>query len=253
MRAISETISTVIITSVITLVSITIFYIAIISLSTSMHASEYGYMKSSLVNIASSIPEIAKGTSISISVPRGSVGVGYRVENNIVYEVDILTASGWRNITVDNETSAIEIRTTNIAVSTNRLIFGVNNLTVNDLAYIPTIWEYYDDGASVLNFNTSRFYLHTYIVTNGTLMQAYISVYYVQLRPKYVSGPRTLMFIPGGRIIDVQYSEVLDLVIREIDVTTGRILRSYRPTDAFTLGCTVNVLLRIDRLYVVMT
>ena len=253
MKAISETISTVIISSVIIMVSITIFYMAISSLTTTMQASEYGYMKSSLINIASNIHEIIKGTSMSISIPQGRIGVGYRIHNNIVYEVDILTATGWYNITIDNESSALEVTSFNVISTTSKLVFGINNLTVNDIAFIPSIWEYYKDGATILNFNTSRFYVNTYVVTNGVTSEMYIRIYYLQLRPKYMSGPRTIMFIPGGRIIEKQVNGVEDLIIREIDVSTGKTIRYYRPTNVFNTGYSITALVVVDQLYVVMT
>lgn len=253
MRGISETISTVIISSVIIMVSIMIFYIATYSLTTTMQVSEYGYMKSSMINIASSIPEIIKGTSTLISVPKGSVGVGYSIQNNIVYEVDILTSSGWKNITVDDSPSAIVIRSYNVVVTSNRIIYGINNLTVNDIAFIPTIWEYYKDGASIINFNTSRFYIHIYKVTNGTYTEIYIRIYYLQLRPKYISSPRTIMFVPGGKVLEDQINNIEGLVIREINSVTGKTIRSYEPSELFGLGYKVNLLLSVDRLYVVMT
>ncbi|ADI32082.1 hypothetical protein [Staphylothermus hellenicus] len=253
MKGISEAISTVIISSVIIMVSIMIFYIAINSLTTSMQVSEYGYMKSSMINIAASVPEIIKGTSISISVPKGTVGVGYNVRENIVYEVDVLTSSGWKNIIVDDSPSAIEIRSSNVVVTSNKIIYGVNNLTVNDIAFIPTIWEYYQEGASTINFNTSRFYIHIYNVTDGTHTEIYIRIYYLQLRPRYVSGPRTIMFVPGGKALEKQINNIEGLVIREINSATGETIRSYEPSHIFTQGYTVNLLLSVEQLYVVIT
>ncbi len=79
MRAISETLSTLIIASTVIVVSLLIFYMSITLINDQMATSEYGYIKSMFVEIANNYHLILQGNNYVSAKPHRHVGVGYKL------------------------------------------------------------------------------------------------------------------------------------------------------------------------------
>ncbi len=251
MKGVGEVISTIIIMSAILVSSILIFYTSLYIMSHSINAAEYGYMKSSLINIAVNTPLIIEGNTFIITVPKGSVGVGYFV-NDRIYEVDVLTDSGWERITVDDKPTSIQVTSYKIVVP-SKIVYGSSNFTVNDISYLPIVAEYYDNGASIINYNLTRFFINSYLVQSENGTEVYIRAVYVQLRVSYISGPHKVVFMPASKVLEKEFRNVQNIVFKEIDSRSGTVLREYSPSEIFALGYKVNLLLIVERINVVMT
>ncbi len=214
-KGIGEVISTVIIAATVIAISLAIFTIALQSTYFSMRASNYGYVKSLFLSIANNIPQIIQGNSFVSNIPSGQVGIGFKNITNKI-EVDLLINGVWNNITIANYTMALTAGINLPAYTSSHLIFGINNFTVNDISFIPTVWEYYNNGWTRLNLNTTRIYVSVYktITSTGTWIYN-IKIYYVDLQVKFISQPSTLIVSPDGIEYSKIYTDPTNIIIRE--------------------------------------
>jgi len=223
-KAVGEVISTVIIAATVIAISLAIFTIAIQSSFYSITTSTYGYIKSVFLSIANNIPQILQGNSYIASIPSGQVGIGFRNVTDKI-EVDLLINGVWNNVTIANYTMALTAGVNLPAYTSSHLIFGVNNFTVNDLSFVPTVWEHYKNGWTYLNLNTSRIYVSAYKTVSSTGTPVYnIKITYVDLKVVFVTQPSSIMVIPGGTVYSKIFVNPSRIIVREIS-SNGVVLR----------------------------
>jgi hypothetical protein len=218
MRSISEAISTIIIASTIIMVSLTIFYFAIINLQQSIASSEYGYTKSIFINLATNIPNIINGGSFGANLPRKLVGVGYRDSGRII-SIVIGNSTG----TLLNYTSkpkALEATIYSPIVTTMHIIYGdPGAYIVNDTSLIPSIIEYYENGAAHLVLDTARVYVRIYVFEINNVKHYIVNILYLELKPQLVSSaPLRIVVSARNTLVSNKYLNI-DPYISGITIT----------------------------------
>ncbi len=94
-------------------------------------------------------------------------------------------------------------------VTAKRIVYGNSTsngycgLIVNDIRLIPCIYEFYKNGATYLVFDTQRFYVTVYKLSNGTETSYIVRIIYVVNKPLLIgSGQTSIKIIPYK---DIQY------------------------------------------------
>ncbi|GEM_PF-3487951 len=88
-KAVSEVISTVILAATVIMISLIVFYYAMLSFQTSSLATQFGYTKSVLLVLASNINYILAGNQYYANIPTKSVGVGYNHTSTYTLSIGI--------------------------------------------------------------------------------------------------------------------------------------------------------------------
>jgi len=88
-KAVSEVISTVILAATVIMISIIVFYYAMLSFQTSSLATQFGYTKSVLIDLASNMNYVLAGNQYYANIPTKSVGVGYNHTSTYTLSIGI--------------------------------------------------------------------------------------------------------------------------------------------------------------------
>ncbi len=208
MRSISEAISTIIIAATIIMVSLTIFYFAIINLQQSIASSEYGYTKSIFINLATNIPNIINGGSFGANLPRKLVGVGYGDSGRVISILIENNSSILLNYT--SEPKALEATIYSPIVTTMHIVYGNPvSYIVNDTSLIPSIIEYYENGATHLVLDTARVYVRIYVFEINNVKHYVVNILYLDLKPQLVSSaPLRIVVSARNTIISNKYLNI---------------------------------------------
>ncbi len=212
MKAISDTITTLIIAGTIIMVSLTVFYYSIANLQYATLSAEYGYIRSVFLGIADSIPDIIEGGTYGARLPSRLVGVGYLNLSDTMLNLMVINDTN----TIFNYTDtpmALHASTYASLVVRERRVYGVDSLIVNETLLIPRIREYYLEGATHLVLDTARFYVKIYSYeTNGEIVYI-VNVIYVKLSVKITSSKPVQITVSLGRdLVNERLVDVDDVV-----------------------------------------
>ncbi len=186
MKSMSDAISTIIIASVIILVSLIVFYLALYNLQDSIAYSEYGYVKSILISLAENVPNLVNGGSYGASLPQKMVGVGYaHIGRNITITV---INNSQTLVEYSDNAMAIEAVIRRAVITGERTIYGYyDRLIINDTALLPCITEYYSGGATYIRIETARVYVRVYVYIINNVKHYVVNLLYLQMTPILVS------------------------------------------------------------------
>ncbi|OYT37642.1 MAG: hypothetical protein B6U89_07035 [Desulfurococcales archaeon ex4484_58] len=213
MKAISESISTIIIFATIIMVSLTIFYFSIASLREATLSAEYGYMKSLFISLADTFPDILEGGSFGARLPSRLVGIGYI--NLIDTSVNIIVINDSNTIINYTDTPLVLHASAFASITTvERLIYGVDDYIVNETILIPRIREYYRDGQTHLELDTIRFYVKVYVYQVDSTITYIVNVMYVKLSVKITSSkPVQITASSGADIVNERLINIDDIIL----------------------------------------
>ncbi len=102
-RGVSEVITTVILAATIIMISLVIFYYAMYAFQTSSLATQFGYTKSVLLDLASNLNYVISGNQYYANIPSKTVGVGYN--ESTTYTISIGVPAYNITITINNPLS----------------------------------------------------------------------------------------------------------------------------------------------------
>lgn len=217
MKAISETISTVIIFSILIVTIILIFMISLLLLNTTTQTAEYGYVKTVFVNFANSLPDILEGGSYGAQIPSRTIGIGYMKLNNIVFSIKTCNET----IYIDNPV-VIYAKSFTPLVTANKTLFGRDKIVVNETILLGRVYEYYINGSTHIVFDTMRVYLKTYLYRTSDLSRYTVNIIYVKIDPVVItSQPSRIAVSHGGvnqivKLIDlsrVTHENILEIYL----------------------------------------
>ena len=249
LRAISETITSIIVTSALIIISITIFYYALLILQQSSISAEYGYIKTTFINLANSFPDIIEGGSYAAGIPSRVVGIGYKELVNS--GINIIVSKDGNNIFNYNDNPiAIEAIAYHAIVTTNSTLYGTDDGIVNQTLLIPRVTEIYHKGATYIRLDTCRVYVKTYEITDPSGTKYIINILYVKFTPKIISSsPRRLVI----SLYDVNTTTISDVDDVTIKVQQGSSAQIYELREYFDIpsGATIDVNIVIKEVGVV--
>uniref|UniRef100_A0A7C4HFB7 Uncharacterized protein n=1 Tax=Staphylothermus marinus TaxID=2280 RepID=A0A7C4HFB7_STAMA len=214
MKGISETVSTMIIFSIIIIVVILIFMISFTLLNITTQTSEYGYVKTIFINLANSLPEILEGGSYGAQIPSRTIGIGYMKEENPI----LIKIAG--ELVYSNNPVIVYAKTFNPMTTVNKTLFGKNSLIVDETILLSRVNEIYINGSNYITLDTARVFLKKYLYTTETESRFIVNVIYVRIEPVLLSNqPNRLTVSHAGvnqiiRLIDLnEFSgdEVLEI------------------------------------------
>ncbi len=172
MRALSELFSTLILASAVITISIIVLYYALTTLEIGYASTEYGYIKSTFVNIGNNIYYIVQGNAYAASIPSRSVGIGYKEYEDLRLRIYV---DG--NLLYEDAPDAVLAETLRPLVSHSEIVYGSsgNNpmgcaFTVNNLRLTPCVHEYFSKGWSIVELNTARPYITVYQASAGEFL-----------------------------------------------------------------------------------
>ena len=164
MKGVSELFSTMILASTIIVISIIVLYYALTTLEIGYASTEYGYIKSTFVNVANNIYYIVQGNAYAASIPSRSVGIGYKEYSDLRFRIIV---DG--NIIYEDTPKAVVAETLKPLVTHSEIVYGSSgnnpigcSFMVNNLRLTPCVYEYYSRGWSIAELNTARPYVTVY-------------------------------------------------------------------------------------------
>jgi len=179
LRAVSDTISMLIMYSAILIISLLMSMYAFYNSAQAVSSSEYLYYRQAFQSIALNIPVIVNpygGGSYTVSFPKVRMGIGWMKYGGINIYV---------NGTLVQNLSCTAIYTKiDGAISTvRRNVYGLNKGLVEDIRLVPRVSEYYRDGSTYLVLDSCRvlYYLDRVGRYGGTTY--YLRLIYVNMNP----------------------------------------------------------------------
>lgn len=224
MKAVSEAVSTVIIAATVVMVSVTIFYFAILNMQQSVAMAEYGYIKSVMYGLCSNIPNILQGGSYGANTPSRLVGVGYAGLPDTSISIYVEKQN---EVLLDytDEPTALFAIIRHPVVTYNSTLYGVHKYIVNDTILLPRLTEYYYNGATYISFDMARVYIKVYKLETGQTRYI-VNIVYLDLAPVLVStSPSRIVVTISRDIVNAVYQDV-----DEIKITYTNSTGSYETT-----------------------
>jgi len=216
LRGVSEAISTIIIAGTVIMVSLTVFYYSLVNLQQATLSTEYGYIRSVFLGLADSFPDIIEGGSYGARIPSRMVGVGYINLTDTTIRLVVMNGS---NVLINYSDTPMALHASTYAslIVNERIVYGRDDLVVNETSLIPFIREYYSEGATHLVFDTARFYVKIYEYdTNGEHVYM-INLIYVKTTVKILSSkPVQLTVSLGANILSNRLAGITDLRLIKI-------------------------------------
>jgi len=197
----SEIVSAIVIFAIAISVSITIFMVTMSSLQYSSLSAEYGYMKSNLVSLANSIPDLLDGGTFSLSVPSQYVGIGYLKLTD--KRIQLIVAN---NTVIDEYPVAIYIRPGSPTATTNNTVFGRDDYIVNNPLFVAKVDEVYVNGETRVILDTARIFVTQYKITTSNFIKYIYYITYVRLQPTVYSSAVSRVLVVG---IDSKVEKVI--------------------------------------------
>lgn len=229
MKAQGDIISTIIMASTIIVISIVILYYALSTLDIGLAATEYGYVKSTFVNIANNFHLILQGNSYAATLPSRVVGVGYHSYSDVEVALQVNTGA-WEYTVVDDQPTSIVAGVFRALVNPRvNIVYGSQgenpetcSFIVDNIRLVPCIREYYRNGESILEFDTMRYYVSVYLINESGVEKYLIRIIYVKLVPILEHGyTGNLMINPYRDIFNRTWTNVLDLEFVLMNTTSG--------------------------------
>ncbi|MCD6301878.1 MAG: hypothetical protein J7L82_07420 [Staphylothermus sp.] len=142
MRAVSETLSFIIISSAVIAISLVVFFIAMSLSNETRYIMEYGQIRTILKDIAvARFPDLLRGSQVRYHFTSSSIGIGYK-KLDTVYEM-VITKEGINNSYVVNNFYSIYASANKVLASGETILFGSKDrYIVNDTENIPLLMEY---------------------------------------------------------------------------------------------------------------
>jgi len=192
LKLISELVSSVIIFATVLTVSLVAFFATMNVLGLSSVNAEYGYMKSNLVNLANTIPDLLEGGTYSLSVPSRYVGIGYL--NLTDKRIQLIIAN---NTVIDEYPVAIYIRPGTPTATSNNTVFGVDAPVVNNTLFIAKVDEVYVNGETRVILDAARIAVSQYKIVTSNFTKYIYYVTYVRFRPTVASSSVSRVLVVG--------------------------------------------------------
>jgi hypothetical protein len=221
MKAISEVITTIIVYS--TLVALALFMSVYIfyNATEGIASTEYYYVRQIFQSSASNIPVIVNplsGGTYIVSYPGLRMGIGWKHYGDIELYIN---GSKTLNLPCMSIYSMID----KPIITHRRLLYGVDELFVNDTRLLPRAVEYYANGSTFIELDTCRLLASIMRVGKGGLVTYYVRLFYINITPiaKFQGFGRvhTLRFYHRTSPIVLNYDNVYGLLIRfKINNTT---------------------------------
>ncbi|MEM1636007.1 MAG: hypothetical protein QXP68_07435 [Thermosphaera sp.] len=218
MKLVSETFSTVLITSVLlALLGVLSFY-TFISMAGFNTTTEYLYYRQAFLSIGNSLVIPMMGGSYEISIPMHQQSIGYSKVGEIIFYFNnsatpsqilecIGLVSGVRGYSRSNST-----------------IYGSNSYIVNDSRLIARVLETYNSGESRLYLDTCRLWVESEVTRSSSGILFFYRIFYYNLTVKMQYGERARGLIrvsmTGSPITYYGYAQ--NMTIRFSDRIHGR-------------------------------
>ena len=220
MRAVSETFSTVLITSVLlALLGVLSFY-TFVSMAGFNTTTEYAYYRQAFLSIGNSLMIPIMGGSYEISVPTHQQSIGYSrigsisifLNNTSIPEYYFECTgliSGVRGLSRPNAT-----------------VYGGNEYIVNDLRLVPRVLETYGQGETKLYLDTCRLLVDSEVARGLTGVTFFyrISYYNLSVKLEYRDRPRGIVKVSMSGSPAIFSGYALNMSIIFTDSIIGRTL-----------------------------
>ncbi len=179
MRAVSETISTIIIYSVLVALALFMSIYVLHSATSGVASTEYFYVRQLFQSSAQNIPEIVNplsGGTYTISYPGIRMGIGWMSYGSITLVI---------NNTVEYKLpcTAIYSKIDTAIITSRKIVYGVDELIVNDTRLMPRVVEYYHEGSTYIRLDTCRILLYKTRILRGNTTVYYVRVFFINITP----------------------------------------------------------------------
>ena len=213
MKAVSEVVSTLIVSGTIIVVSLIIFFYALYNVQSSINSAEFGYIRTVFYSIATNIPNIVEGGSFGANTPSRIVGIGYINLSDVTI-----------HISIENETTtlldyastpkALEATAYAALITSNTTLYGCNCYIVNDTGLLSRIQALYYGGATHLRLDTARVYIRIYLFKEDSVTRYVVNILYLELKPEIISThPTRLVVYASKNIVSKTYSNISNIEI----------------------------------------
>lgn len=231
MKAVSEVLTSVILTTAILIISITIAFIATANIQSSLAATEYGYGKSMLMQLADSYPGILRGAVFTARYPTKTGGLSYR-RYDLGLKVIVYYMDRWDNVYNYTKTytglEALVYYGSLVLTYRDKISFyGSNTTIVNDTVLLAHVHQEYDEKyrRPIIVFDTWRVYVANY-TGDG---EAVVYIAYPQLSINPVFASNTLKVYLGDKTREtVEANDIVEAWIIALlyNTTSNEILSS---------------------------
>lgn len=220
MKVVSETFSTVLITSVLlALLAILSFY-TFVSMAGFNTATEYMYYRQAFLSIGNSIVIPLMGGSYEISIPMHQQSIGY----NKVGSISIFFNN--------SHTPKYYFECTGLISGVrgfsrpNATVYGGNDYIVNNLRLVPRVLETYGQGETKLYLDTCRLLIDSEITRGLTGVTFFyrISYYNLSVKLEYRDRPRGVMKVSMSGSPTTFSGYALNMSINFTDSIIGKTL-----------------------------
>ncbi|ACL10494.1 hypothetical protein DKAM_0165 [Desulfurococcus amylolyticus 1221n] len=212
-RAVSEILAGVILFTVVTLISLAIFFYAIFYVDYAKALTEYGYAVSMFNNIAEAIiTRFTNNTAMDFTYPHEAVSIGYSYRD-VNLSIILRDAGNNSLIWSLNITRCYVLRAgvprPVVTSSTPVKLRGDNITVVNDINTVPLIYEYYSNGWSILVLDLCRIYYSIKSLNNTRMLEVWLfnlTGVNGEDIPPMVTGQGHIVVLP--RVRDIVFSNV---------------------------------------------
>ncbi|MEM4625134.1 MAG: hypothetical protein QXR24_07085 [Thermosphaera sp.] len=220
MKSISETFSTVLITSfLLALLGVLTFY-TFVSMAGFNTTTEYMYYRQAFLSIGNSLVIPVMGGSYEISIPmhQQSIGYGKVGEINFYFNNSATPSQTFKCIGLVSGVRGYS--------RPNSTIYGSNNFIVDDLRLVARVLETYNSGESRLYLDTCRLWVESEVTKASTDVVFFYRIFYYNLTVKmqYGERPRGLVRVSMAGSPVNYYGYASNMTIRFEDFVSGRSL-----------------------------
>ncbi|MEM2009688.1 MAG: hypothetical protein QXV51_02475 [Thermosphaera sp.] len=251
MRAVSEPLVILILFMTVVLISLSIFFFSTFSVDATTASVEYGYVKSMFREVAFSIPEVLNGQSIYVRHPSSIINLGYRkLPVNLTIQLEfangsrllVLEKTEFYAITGGIHRNVLE----NVGVN---LIFGRDKPFVTEIRELALVREYYSNGWTFIELDTSRIYCSIYRVGfNNYYMEILVvdfgGFYDANQPPSVIGGGSITLKYDVASTLVKEHSKVANIYIthNQTTLTLREILPPNESFDRVSGNLTVRII-----------
>ncbi|ADV64603.1 hypothetical protein [Desulfurococcus mucosus] len=211
-RAVSEVVAAVILFTVAVAISLAVFFYTAFYTDYVKALTEYGHVKTVLWNIADVISTqgYMDNRVLEYRYPHEVASIGYEFKRvNLTVN---LTLSNGSTVTVSRGGCYVLKAAVARPVLTNMqptLLRGVNETLVNDTLLVPSLYEYYSNGWSILVLDACRIYYSVKNIGGSLSLELFFFNFTSvnnEYQPPLVTGQGYLVVSPVIRVISENYN-----------------------------------------------
>jgi len=214
LRSESTALTVIVIYSIMLALSLLLSIYVLFSSLEAVSRTEYMYYRQAFQAAALNIPRVASplgGGSFSVSLPSMKMGIGWMSVGEVEVYVNATRVARMRCVGVYSRIDG--------ALTTSRkIVYGSDNIIVDDMRLIPRVVEYYSSGGTYLVMDTCRLLYQIDRVGEAGRVVYYLRIIYINMTPyissSYGSEVHILHISPRASPLVKTYENVYGLLIR---------------------------------------